>query len=282
LAPPEKRGQALALVVLGLTVATVLGSPLGTWVGTHVGWRFSFGLVATLAGIAFLALLLRGLPKAPAVAVLKLSARLAPIAEPLLLLALAPALLWNLGTYVIYTYLALLLHQGLSLTDISGFLLIFGIGVVAGNWFGGVIADRFGVTRPLCASLVVLALVFATLPLSTTTVVSAALALFVWGIAGSLVFIPQQHRLLGLAPQHANVILALNNSTLYLGIAGGAALGGVVLQTAPVRSLGWIGTTFVVMALLTLLLSVRVSIRPRSSEQASRLSHEPGAKSCLP
>jgi len=78
------------------------------------------------------------------------------------------------------------------------------------------------------------------------------------------------------------VILALNNSTLYLGIAGGAALGGGVLQTAPVRSLGWIGTTFVVMALLTLLLSVRVSIRPRSSEQASRLSHEPGAKSCLP
>ena len=135
---------------------------------------------------------------------------------------------------------------------------------------------------PAATVLVVLALVFATLPLSTTTVVSAALALFVWGIAGSLVFIPQQHRLLGLAPQHANVILALNNSTLYLGIAGGAALGGVVLQTAPVRSLGWIGTTFVVMALLTLLLSVRVSIRPRSSEQASRLSHEPGAKSCLP
>ncbi|GHO72725.1 hypothetical protein KSD_04960 [Ktedonobacter sp. SOSP1-85] len=90
LAPAEKRGQALALVVLGLTVATVFGSPLGTWVGEHFGWRLSFGLVAALAGIAFLALLIRDLPKTASTPALSLKARLAPIAEPQLLLALAP------------------------------------------------------------------------------------------------------------------------------------------------------------------------------------------------
>jgi DHA1 family inner membrane transport protein len=259
LAPPEKRGQALALVVLGLTVATVFGSPLGTWIGEHFGWRYSFGLVAALAGVAFLALLLVGLPRPAATPALSLRARLAPIAEPRLLLALTPALLWNLGAFTVYTYIALILHQGLHVSDISGLLLAFGVGVVIGNWSGGIIADRFGVTLPLSISLIVLALVLALISLATTSLIGALLALFIWGVAGSLIFIPQQSRLLSLAPKHANVILALNNSTLYLGIAGGAAIGGIVLQVAPVMVLGWVGAMFVLVALFVLQVSIRTT-----------------------
>lgn len=288
LAPAEKQGQALALVVLGLTVATVFGSPLGTWVGTHFDWRLSFGLVAALAGIAFLALLICGLPKTAGAPALALKARLAPIREPRLLLALAPALLWNVGIYIIYTYLAPLLHQGLSLTDISGLLLVFGVGVVAGNWFGGVVADRWGAAGPLNICLIVLALIFATLFFTFTNMVSAVLALFIWGIAGSLVFIPQQHRLLSLAPEHASVILALNNSTLYLGIAGGAALGGIALQMTPINTLGWLGAAFVAVALFVFLLSLRVNAHPRPASRVETASahevhsHRHKVKSCLP
>jgi DHA1 family inner membrane transport protein len=266
LAPPEKRGQALALVVLGLTTATVFGSPLGTWVGEHVGWRFSFGLVALLAGIAFLTLLLCGLPRAEKGPVLSLKVRLAPMKEPHLLLALVPALFWNLGIYVIYTYLAPLLHQMLSLTDISALLLAFGIGVVIGNMSGGLIADKLGTERPLWISLVLLALTFALLPIAFTSIPGAVGALFAWGILGSVVFIPQQYRLLSLAPEHANVILALNNSTLYLGIAGGAALGGVALQVAPVHLLPWIGAILVGVALLALLLGTRKQPQKQTPE----------------
>ncbi|GHO72724.1 hypothetical protein KSD_04950 [Ktedonobacter sp. SOSP1-85] len=140
-------------------------------------------------------------------------------------------------------------------------LLVSGLGVVIGNWSGGFIADRFGAKLPLNVSLVVLALVFAILPLVLTTLVGALLALFVWGIAGSLVFIPQQHRLLTLAPQHANVILALNNSTLYLGIAGGSALGGVIVQVALLNTLGWAGAACALLSLLVLFLSMQVSER---------------------
>ena len=264
LAPTEKRGQALALVVLGLNVATVLGSPLGTWIGTHLSWRFSFGLVALLACIAVLVLLFGGLPVAEQASAPSLKPRLTPIREPQLLLALAPALLWYTGTYIIYTYIAPLFHSSLGLTDVSGLLVIFGIGVVAGNGLGGWIADHFGSTRPLSMSLLLLALVYGTLMFSSRTLVSAGIALFLWGFIGTLMFTPQQQRLLQLAPQHANVILALNNSTLYLGIAAGSALGGVFLQIAPISSLGWAGTTFVLLALLLLLLSLRLS---RSSSQ---------------
>src|SRR5262249_16564614 len=65
LAPPARRGRALALVVGGLNVATVLGAPLGTWVGEHFGWRLSFLLVAALAGVAFLLLIVWRLPPSP-------------------------------------------------------------------------------------------------------------------------------------------------------------------------------------------------------------------------
>lgn len=261
LAPPEKRGQALAFVVLGLTVATVFGSPLGTWIGTNFGWRLSFALVALLALIAVLALVLGRLPQVASTPALSLKERLAPIRQPALLLALAPALLWNTGFYIVYTYIAPLLHENLAFTDISLFLLIFGLGVVAGNLLGGFITDRFGVARPLCISLPLLALLYMTFFFSLKSLPMTMLVLFFVGLLGSLFFTPQQYRLLTLASRHANVILALNNSTLYVGIAMGSIIGGIILQFAPLSSLGWAGAVCVLLALGVLLLSLSVEAR---------------------
>src|SRR5947209_5521949 len=76
LAPPAKRGQAQALVASGLNVPTVLGAPLGTWLGEHFGWRFSFTLVAVLAGVAFRFLVICALPTSATLAPLSLKERL--------------------------------------------------------------------------------------------------------------------------------------------------------------------------------------------------------------
>jgi DHA1 family inner membrane transport protein len=261
LAPPEKRGQALGLVASGLTISTVLGSPLGTWVGEHFGWRLSFGMVALLAGVAFTMLVLCGLPKADAAPALSLRARLAPIKEPRLLLAMLPALLWNLGIYVVYAYIALLLQYNLHITDVSPFLLAIGLGPALGNWISGIIIDRVGSTRPIFLSLVGLLIIEPVVAVTTHSVPGALLTLFLWGLCVPLLFTPQQHRLLRLAPEHANVILALNNSTFYLGIAGGAALGGLALRTVAVTQLGWIGAGCVLLALVLFGFSVRRSER---------------------
>ncbi|WP_236023004.1 MFS transporter [Dictyobacter formicarum] len=190
LSPPEKRGQALALVVLGLTVATVFGSPLGTWVGEHFGWRLSFGLIVALAGVAFLALLVCGLPRADASSRVSLKARLAPITEPYLLLALLPGLLWNLGTYTIYTYIALLLGNNVHITDVSGPLIVFGAGVVIGNWSGGMISDRFGPMRLLLPVLVALVLVEVLLSVAMTTLIGSIVLLAIWGAWGPCPLFP--------------------------------------------------------------------------------------------
>ncbi len=282
LAAPEKRGQALSLVLGGLTVATVLGSPLGTWVGEHFGWRMSFGLVALLAGVACLALLLCGLPCENAAPAPSLRARLAPIREPRLLLALLPTLLWNLGIYIVYTYLAPLLQQNLHISDISGALLIFGLGSVLGNWLGGQVTDRLGTTRPLVTGFVALAIILCSLPFATRSLLAGLPLLFIWGLCCPNIFIAQQHRMLGLAPEHTNVILALNNSMLYLGIAGGAALGGIVLHAQAVSLLGPLGAGCSLLALLALLCSIPTktsanrSVRLLSNRRSSAISTEPG------
>jgi predicted MFS family arabinose efflux permease len=172
------------------------------------------------------------------------------------LLALLPTLLWNLGIYVVYTYLAPIFQQNMHITDISIALMVFGVGAVPGNWLGGLIADRFGSSRPLITGFVVLIIILFGIPFATSLFFALPL-LFILGLCGPNIFIAQQHRMLSLAPEHANVILALNNSMLYLGIAGGAALGGIVLHTQPVTLLGPLGAGCALLALLTLLLSMR-------------------------
>jgi predicted MFS family arabinose efflux permease len=250
LAPREKRGQALSLVVIGLTVATVIGSPLGTWVGTHFGWRLSFGLVALLAAMAFVALLLGGLPKAEPSPTISLQARLAPMTQPRLVQALIPSFFWNLGIYMVYTYVASLLQYNLHLVDISGLLMVYGLGAMLGTLLAGKAADRFGENRPLLLILGLLILIQIALPWATSILPVALPALLLWGLLASLTFIPQQHRLLRLAPEHTNVILALNNSMFYLGIAAGSALGGLALRAVPVTELGWMGAACILLALV--------------------------------
>jgi DHA1 family inner membrane transport protein len=274
LAPPEKRGRALALVVSGFTLATVLGSPLGTWVGEHAGWRLSFALVAMLAGMACVGLLASRLPRIAATPSPSLKTRLAPTKEPQLLLALGPTLLSSLGFYLVYTYIAPLLEQNTHLSDISGLLIVTGLGVVVGSWISGTAADRFGTTRSLMISLLLFSIILAIFSWATTGLLTGLPALFLWGGTAASIFTPQQHRLLSLAPAHTNVILALNNAALYLGTAGGAVLGGVALRWLPVTQLNWVGASFALLALLLLVLSLRVSATGSGGPDALRTSQE--------
>ncbi|GHO46670.1 MFS transporter [Ktedonospora formicarum] len=267
MAPPEKRGQALSLVVIGTKVATVIGSPLGTWIGEHIGWRMSFGLVALLAGIALIALLIFRLPSTAAPIRLSLGARLAPITQPRLVLALLPALLWNLGTFAVYTYIAPLLQATVHIKDVSGLLMAFGVGMICGNLLAGRIVDRLGSNRPLVFFLIALIVVQSFLALATTTLIGSIISIFIWALLTSITFIPQQYRMLHLAPEHANVILALNNSTLYLGIAAGAGLGGLALHIVPVTQLGLLGSGVLLLSLLLFGLSIRLSDGKASQDE---------------
>jgi DHA1 family inner membrane transport protein len=261
LAPPARRGQALAIVLGGLTTATILGVPVGTFLGERFGWPVTFLFVALLAALALLALLVFRLEEIPNPPVLGLKARLAPLLKPDLLLALGPIAFWTFGGFTTYTYIAPFLAQHTHISDPSLMLFIYGAGGVVGSWLGGYLVDRLGPTRPIVFGLIILIVVYATLPLTTNTLFGAICALALWGISGMVLFAPQQHRLLSLSPTLPTIILALNSSALYLGIAGGSAIGSVVLAHRSTNALALTSALLTTFALALYGGSVLVSTR---------------------
>jgi predicted MFS family arabinose efflux permease len=246
-ASPERRGRAIALVTSGLTVATVLGVPFGTYIGNSIGWRATFVMVAVLGAVALAGLLFglpRGLPRNTAT----LRERIAVARHGAVLRALAITVLWSLGAFTVFTYLSVPLRSlGFGPTEISLALLVFGSAAAIGNILGGSLADRVGPIPTGTISLVVLSLVLA--------LQSAALKfappdiarpiflglIFGQGLAGWTFYTAQVASIVQIEPKTSMIALSLNASALYLGIAIGGAVGGVVLSVAGPTDLGWVG-----------------------------------------
>ena len=109
-------------------------------------------------------------------------------------------------------------------------------------------------------------LTFVTLPIVATSMVGTAIALGIWGTAGLVLFTPQQYRLISLVPVIPTMLIALNSSMIYLGIATGAGVGSLVLASAPVSTLPLVATAFLLAALLVFWLSTRMLIVPLSEK----------------
>ncbi len=276
LAPAAKRGRALALVLAGITVAAVLGVPGGTLVGTLFGWRMTFVLVAVLGALAALGILLF-FPLVATPATIGLLARLAVLQHPRIVVTFGLTIFSSMGSFTVYTYLAPLFQHITHLggTGVSSLLLVFGLASVLGNVLGGYGADQWGPVRTLVVSLATLGIALIVLPLAAISVFGATVALIVWGVAAWMFTAPQQHRLLTMAPQAPGVILSLNTSATYVGMGSGAAIGGLVLHSASVSALGWVGGLCEVIALVVLFLSTQLhSKRALGSKPGSSISDD--------
>ena len=255
-ASPERRGRAVALVTSGLTVATVIGVPLGNLVGSLFGWRATFAMVAMIGTVALAGLLLglpRGLPRNTA----SLSERLAVARRHgNVLIALLITVLWALGGFTMFTYFAVPLRAlGFDATHISLALLVFGAAAAIGNMLGGLLADRLGtvVTAALgltgmASALILHSLVLKLMPGQAHYAVLGAI--FLWGLSGWAFYPAQIASIIRIEPQASMIALSLNASAMYLGFAIGGALGGAVLATLSPNDLGWIGGTSVAASLL--------------------------------
>jgi predicted MFS family arabinose efflux permease len=263
LASPERRGRAVALVTSGITVATVIGVPLGTMVGNQFGWRATFVMVAALGAVALAGVLYgvpRGLPNSTAT----LGERLAVARHPGVLYALATTVLWAIGGFTVFTYLAIPLQGlGFNAADISLALLIFGSAAAIGNMLGGTLADRFGPLPTAAVGLagMATALVLLSLVLKSATPDHARYAVlllvFGWAIAGWAFYPAQVASIIRIDPRSSVIALSLNASALYLGFALGGAAGGVVLSILGPTDLGWVGGSSVVASLAVLLFRSR-------------------------
>ncbi|MFJ4191006.1 MFS transporter [Kitasatospora sp. NPDC089509] len=248
LVAPERRGRALATVLGGMTVATALGVPLGTWVG-RADWRATMWLVTALglAALAGLAALLRGLP-APAAAP-ALRARLAPLGQRRVLGAAATTLAFFLAFQSVYIYLATAVHgaTGGDADRLSLILLTTGVMSVAGSWLGGRLVDRTGVRAVLLAGSAVAACAFAALPWLGRSMPGALGYAVVVPLAGWAVSVALPHRLASLDAANAPLLISLNSSALYLGTAAGGVAGSAAIAVLGTR---WFPLAAAVLALV--------------------------------
>jgi MFS transporter, DHA1 family, inner membrane transport protein len=255
-APPEQRGRALALITAGLTTASVLGVPLGTWIGFAFDWRATFWMVAALGAVAFVGLLI-ALPATAPPPRVPLEARLAMLRNGGFLAQLAVTVLVISGVFTLFTYIAPLLRETARVDggQLSALLFVFGLGGVIGTAVGGYGADRWGATTVLATSITSSAVGLVVLPFVATSLVGAGLVLFVMGAVGWAFSSPQQVRLLPYAPNAPGLVLSFNASALYLGMGIGPMIGGLVLRFGPTTWLGATGAACLVLALGILFLT---------------------------
>ena len=271
LVPIERRAQAMARVMLGLTIATIIGVPLANIIGQQFGWRWGFGLVtacalATAALIAWLA------PSQPAKVGQSPFTELGALANGQVWLTLSIGAIGFGGLFAVYTYLADILG---AVTHISPSIVplvmaVFGIGMTLGNLFIPVLADR--AVMPTAGGLLVWsAVVLAIFPFTAGNIWTISICVFFVGFGGALGTVLQT-RLMDVAEDAQGLAAALNHSAFNFANALGPYLGGLALAagygwTSP----GWVGSLLAIGGFVLWSVSVVTS---RSAQRSTALSNE--------
>lgn len=233
LVKPEKQASAIALMFTGLTLANVLGVPFGTWLGQAWGWRATFWAVTGVGMVAMLAIAV-WVPRSRGSHDSDLRGELRALGRPQVLLGFAMTVLGFGGVFTAFTYIAPLLTDlaGFSPGAVSPILLLFGVGLVAGNMYGGKLADR-RLMPTLVASLALLAVVLAVFSLTVHFKIAAVVTVAVLGAAAFATVPPLQMRVLEKAGNAPNLASAFNIAAFNLGNAAGAWLGGLTIDHGP-------------------------------------------------
>jgi DHA1 family inner membrane transport protein len=229
LVAPERRASAVAAMFMGLTIANVVGVPLATWAGEHLGWRASFWGIAAL-GLATMAALRLTLPPLSAPQGGSAIAELRVLTKRTVLGALALTVVGSSAMFTVFTYIAPILREEThaSLGFITAMLVTYGLGLTVGNWLGGRFADR-AVDRTLIVTLAALTMLLVAFAAAMPFAGPSVVLIFLWGVASFALVPPLQVRVMTAAADAPNLASAVNIGAFNLGNALGAALGGGVI-----------------------------------------------------
>ncbi|MBQ6641749.1 MAG: MFS transporter [Saccharopolyspora sp.] len=225
----DKRAQAISMMFIGLTVANIVGVPLGTLLGQNFGWRFTFGVVAVI-GVVALAAVAALVPQQPKPTDVSLRGELVAFKRPQVWLAFAVVVFGFAATFSFYSYIKPLL------TDVTGYtpamatalLALFGVGMTVGTMIGGRLADRAPM-RTLYAFLAALALALTGFLFTAHSMTLAAINVFLVGLAGFAAIPSIQARILDKAKEAPALGSASIQSTFNSANSLGADLGGQAL-----------------------------------------------------
>ncbi|GAA2259744.1 MFS transporter [Glycomyces scopariae] len=262
LVAPEKRSRAIALMMTGLTLANVVGVPFGTALGQELGWRAAFWAIVAIGALALAAILLF-VPSRANDPGQGLRGELAVFRHPQVWVVLTITMLGWGAAYAAITFLEPILTQvsGFETATVPWLMLLFGVGLTAGNLLGGRLADR-AVTPALFGTLAAATVALVVFAFAVHAPIPAAIMVFVIGAAGFAMVPVLQTRVLDAAEGAPSLASSVNAASFNVGIAISAWFGGLAIDahwglTAPI----WIG---VAMGLAALAVAAAASAKARS------------------
>lgn len=257
LVPAQQRGRAITFVFLGWSVASVLGMPLGAFVGGTLGWRSAFTMIAVLSLVSA-AWVWRTMPDGVRPPALSMAAWRETLRSRALMLCVLVTLLYSAGQFVLFSYFAPYFKQSIGLTSGELSLLFLWVGAFAfiGNVLMSRYIDRIGASRAIMVAMGSMAVSLLLFPLGTT-ILLAALVCTPWGLGSFSTNSAQQARLVAIAPALAAASIALNSSALYAGQAIGAASGGWLIAQGGMDMLHWAGLAGLLMAMAASAMATR-------------------------
>ncbi len=263
---PERRGQAVSSVMLGLTAANVVGVPAATWLGQALGWRSAYWTVAALALLCVLAMAVF-VPSAPGEPDATVRRELGALRRAQVWLTLLVGTVGFGGMFAVYSYIAPTAVQvaDMSPAQVPLLLLAFGVGGVFGTIVGGRAADR-ALVPTLVGTLAVTVGLLAAFTVAASNPVTIAVAVFVIAFNASVLVTCLQMRLMDVAGDAQTLGAALNHASLNAANALGAWLGGVVIAAG----LGWLAPAWVGAGLAAaglVILGVSVLLERRTSNR---------------
>ncbi|MET0467951.1 MAG: MFS transporter [Aeromicrobium sp.] len=260
LVPAGRRGRAVSMVMMGLSVATVVGVPVSAWLGQALSWRAAYALVVVIAVVAAV-LVVAFVPHIPGDPSATISGELVALRQPAVIAAFLTGVVGFGGLFAMYSYIAPIVTDVVDLPSsvIPVFLLVFGLGSVAGTWAAGRLADWDNVRQVIggLGATVVVLLAFYEL---ASFAPAALLCVFLVGALGSVVAIGLQIRLMAAAGDAQMLGAALNHASLNIANGLGAWLGGLVIAAgAGYAAPALVGVALAAAGLLAFLVGLRVA-----------------------
>jgi DHA1 family inner membrane transport protein len=255
LVAPERRGTAVARVMVGLTVANLVGVPLATAAGQQIGWRSAYLAVAVIGVVTALAIA-AWVPRVPLDAGASMKGEVRAFRRPTVWFAIFTGMIGFGGMFAVYSYVAPLTTEvaGLPASVVPWMLAVFGLGMTLGATFGGRFVDRssmgsvFGGLIAVCVILVLFGLT-ATIPVFVFAL------LFLLGFVVQILAAALQIRLMDASPDAPSLASSSNHSSLNVANGAGAWLGGLAIAAG----WGYVSTAWVGVALSLAGLAIAVA-----------------------
>lgn len=279
----NKRAQAISLMFVGLTVANIVGVPLGTMLGQALGWRWTFGVVAMI-GLVAMGAVIALVPRQPKPTEVSLRAELGAFRKPQVWLAFAIVVVGFGAMFAFYSYITPLLRQVAGFDGLGTTLLLslFGVGMTVGTVIGGRLADRAPM-RSLTVFLTALACCLLLLRVTASSMPLATINVFLIGLTGFAATPSIQARILDQASEARALGSASIQSTFNIANSLGAYLGGLVIAGGfGLLAPSGVGAALAIIGLGLVLLSVRLERGPRRARSSTRaITDEPGPSAAV-